>query len=63
MTVAKACYTTFGLEFAWMKDLAAGAGGTIIRAELIYLLEDTGMHPKVFGFFAAPLSNNDDTFG
>jgi hypothetical protein len=63
MTVAKACYTTFGLEIAWMKDLATGAGGMILRPELIYLLEVTGIRPKVFGFFAAPLSNNDDTFG
>ena len=62
-TVTKACYTTFGLELAWMKGLAVGAGSTVFLVEPIYLFEVTGCYPKVFGFVTVPLSNNDDTFG
>ena len=62
-TVTKACYTTFGLELAGLKGLAVGAGSTVFLVEPRYLLEVTGLYPKVFGFVALPLSNNDDTFG
>jgi len=46
-----------------MKGLAAGAGSTVFLTEPRYLFEVTGLYPKVFGFAAVPLSNNDDTFG
>ena len=62
-TVAKACIITFGLELSGMKVLAVGAGTTVFLVELRYLLEVTGLYPKVFGFVVLPLSNNDDTFG